>query len=74
MYWQRAVYADSHSAKLASKESVFCWMLHRTICSTLIPGAVWGMRVGNNSVLASILASSTDIKRIQTPHILFRDF
>ena len=33
--------------------------------------AVWGMRVGNDSLLASISASSTDPKRIHTPHSLF---
>ena len=35
---------------------------------------VWTRRVGNDSPLASISASSTDLKRIQTPHSLKRDF
>ena len=35
---------------------------------------VWTNRVGNDSPLASISASSTDLKRIQTPHSLKRDF
>ena len=37
---------------------------------------VLGMRVGIDSSLASIIASSTDPTRlgIQTPHRLFRDF
>ena len=37
-------------------------------------GAVWGIRAWSNPPLASILASSTDLKRIQTPHSLFTDF
>ena len=32
------------------------------------------MRAGKHSAQASILASSTDLTRIQTPHILFLDF
>ena len=35
---------------------------------------IWGMRVGNQSLLASISVSWTDLKGIQTPHSLFRDF
>ena len=38
---------------------------------------ILGMRVGNNSLLASILAFSTDLQRIPTPVIplsLFWDF
>ena len=35
---------------------------------------LWGMGVGNNSPTASISASSTDLKRIQFPHVLLRDF
>ena len=35
---------------------------------------VWGMRVGINSLPSSISALSTDLKRIQTPHSLFRGF
>ena len=33
----------------------------------------WGMKVGNYSVGASISASLTDLKRIQTPHSLLRE-
>ena len=33
---------------------------------------VWGMSVGIDSQLVSTLASSTDIKRVQTQHTLFR--
>ena len=36
--------------------------------------AVWWMRVGIYLQLTSILAFSTDLTRIQTPHTLFRDF
>ena len=36
-------------------------------------GTVWWMRVGNYSQLPSISAFSTDLKRIETPHRLFRD-
>ena len=41
--------------------------------STNQSGGVQRTSVGNNSLLASITASSTDVKRIQTPHISFRD-
>ena len=34
----------------------------------------WWLRFGNQSQQDSILASSMDPKRIQTPHTLFRDF
>ena len=33
---------------------------------------VWRMRVGIDSLLSSILAFSMELKRIQTPHSLFR--
>ena len=36
--------------------------------------ASWGMSVGNDPHLASISASSTDLKRIQTAHNLPSDF
>ena len=36
--------------------------------------SIWGMRVGNQSLLASISVSSMDLKGIQTQHSLFRDF
>ena len=36
--------------------------------------SVWWMRVGINSLLSSISAFSTDLKRIQTPHRLFWGF
>ena len=36
--------------------------------------ASWGMRVWNHSLPFSILASSADLKRIQNPYNLFRDF
>ena len=42
----------------------------------LLSLAVWGLpvRVGIESLLSSISAFSTDLKSIQTPHSLFRDF
>ena len=36
--------------------------------------SVWGMRLGINSQLFSISEFSTDLKRMQTPHSLLRDF
>ena len=50
----------------------------RKICQTrsniavIYPGGSW--LVGTHSALASISVSSTDLKSIQTPHSLFRDF
>ena len=41
-------------------------------CKAAHPGG-WGSRVGNQLLLASISASSTEHKKIQTSHNLFRD-
>ena len=40
----------------------------KNVSLIIIVGASWGMRVGNQSALASISASSTELKRIETQH------
>ena len=43
-------------------------------CSTTDVHVILEMRLGNHSQIASIQATSVDLRRIQTPHSLFRDF
>ena len=43
-------------------------------CRSTVFHSVWCMTDGIDSPLASILAFSTDLKGIRTPHSLFRDF